>query len=118
MRELEEKIATFLAYVWKQFYAVTGKKIRGRNPLDVFQHRVKVAAYMPTFQRFLEKLAHGLGLQSLSVPGDLVLELREQGEKVIELLREESVYLVVRAYNISKTLSKQQVKLTDFVGGE
>ena len=102
--ELEEKVGLMLAYAWRQFYAVWGKKIKGRSVLDVFQHRVKVASYMPTFQRFLEKLAHGLGLQSLSVPGELIEELKGEGDRVMDLLREESVYLVVKAYNLSKKI--------------
>lgn len=103
---LEDDIALMLAYVYRQFYAVQGKKIRGRNPLDVFQHRVKVASYQPSFRRFIEKLAHGLGLQFISIPAELLEQLDERGDEVLDLLREESVFFVARAYNISKKLKK------------
>ncbi len=98
MPDLGEAIARLLATIylranWKQI-------ARGRDPLDVFQHRVLAAAYQPTLKQFIEKLCRGLGIQGVRIDDELLGFLEEHEERVLEELRSSSVYYVARAYNM------------------
>ena len=93
--ELDEKIGVMLGRVYKR---VDWKRTaRGRSPLDVFQHRLKVASTMPSIRRLLEKLCHGLGLQGVDVPVNVLDYLEEHREEVLDRLRNESVYYTLLA---------------------
>ena len=102
--EVRDKLVEFLARVYRVFYAKEGRKIRRKNVLDVFQHRLKVASLAPTFPKFVERLAYGLGLQSISVDQELADFLMKNEEEVIRMAREESVLLTVLAYNRAKSM--------------
>ena len=60
MEEIEQAWIHVLGAVYR---SVDWKKIRGRNPLDVFEHRVRFASYEPTVSRVLDKLMNTLSLK-------------------------------------------------------
>ena len=95
-RELEEAIVELLATIYRR--ANWRQVARGRDPLDVFQHRVLAAAYQPDLKRFIEKLCRGLGIQGVRIDERLLARLRESEELVMEELRSSSVYYVALAY--------------------
>jgi len=105
-KELEEKIVYILA---KTYMRVDWKKMGKRSAYDVFQHRLKVASYRGNnIKTFLEKLCHGLSLQSISVDPQIIEELENRKEEVMEALRTESVYLTLKAAKQSKKIRKEK----------
>jgi len=54
VRSVEEAWVELLARV---YLSVDWRRVRGRNPLDVFEHRVRLASYEPTVGRVLEHAA-------------------------------------------------------------
>lgn len=99
---VERALIDLLAQVWLR---VDWRKIsRNRNPMDVFQHRLKVASYENSITKVIEKLCHGLSLQSVDVPPDLIQLLRQNEADAIDMLRENSVYFVIMA----KTQAKER----------
>ncbi|RLE85583.1 MAG: hypothetical protein DRJ96_07610 [Thermoprotei archaeon] len=73
------------------------ERVRGRSPLDVFQHRVLASSYAPSISEFIEQLCRKLGVQSLELEPGEVEELEECG--ALQLLRKESIVLVAEMYN-------------------
>jgi hypothetical protein len=95
MTEIEEKLVEVLERVYS---AVDWRRVAGgKFPWDVFCHRLKVASYQATIPQFLEKLCHGLGLQSVNVDPDTLDFLRERESEAMSLLRKQSVYLALHA---------------------
>ena len=82
----------------------------GRDPLDVFQHRVLAASYTDTFSRFLERLCLSLGIQSVRVEGEVLEALNRNSERVLDLIRHNSIYLVAKAYDTYKKLREVKKK--------
>ena len=93
--EIEEMLVEALAQAWRK---VDWRKVaRGRDSLDVFQHRVKVASYQESIPKFIEKLAHGLHLQSIPVSPEIIKRLEERRSEALQKLREETIYLILLA---------------------
>ena len=86
-----------LAAAWRKWKAQHAYKIHGIPHTDVFAHRLKVAGYEPTLARALEKLCHGLALQSLAVPPEILHFLEECEEQVLDMMRNETVFLTAEA---------------------
>jgi len=86
-----ELASVYRAVNWRQVAR------RGKRRLDVFEHRVKAAASQPTVPRFLEKLCHRLGLQSVEIPARLITALDRERDRVLGSLRRESIYWVLLA---------------------
>jgi len=96
--ELEVAWTKVLAAVYR---AVDWKRMRSRNPLDVFEHRLRFASYEPTIARVLERLMNTLGLQAPRTLIDVmeyVNILRNNEEAAIAYLRENVKLLVYLAY--------------------
>lgn len=97
-REIEERWVRVLAAVYR---SVDWRRIRGRNPLDVFEHRVRFASYEPTVGRFLDRLLNSLGLQApatvAQVLGDIEV-LRSAERESLRYLRRNLKLLVYLAY--------------------
>lgn len=96
MKKTREDLIQVLAAVWRR---VNWARIcRGRrSAADIFMHRLKVASYQPTFPCLLEKLSHGLGLQSVDVSSSILERLRENEEEALQIVREETIYLTILA---------------------
>ena len=94
---VRERLLDVLASTWRKWKAQQANKIKGTPHSDVFAHRLKVAGYEPTFTRALEKLCHGLSLQSIYVPPEILRELEECEEVTLSLMRHETVFLVALA---------------------
>jgi len=99
---LEDLIVYVLAKVYSR---VNWRRIaRGRDPLDVFQHRVLASAYTNAFSKFLERLCLSLGLQSIRIEAEVLETLNKHSDKVLDLIRHNSIYLVVKSYDLYKKL--------------
>ena len=92
--QYEDKLVELLAAAYVR---VRWSQMKGRMPYDVFQHRLKVAARKPTIPEALDKLCHGLSLQSVSVPPELVEDLDVHREEVLHMMRTRSVLLTLKA---------------------
>ena len=103
MEDVEKAWAHVLGAVYK---SVDWRRMKGRNPLDVFEHRVRFASYEPTVSRVLDKLMNTLGLQApralLAVFDDLQY-LRENEGRALAFLRENIKLLVYEAYLWAKS---------------
>ena len=99
-------VEDLLCYVLAKVYSkVNWRRIaRGRDSLDVFQHRVLASAYQPSFSRFLEKLCRSLGVQSVRVESEVLEYLNKHSDYVLNMIRHNSIYLVVKMYDIYKRL--------------
>lgn len=108
--DLEDLIAYILAKVYSR---VNWRRIvrGGRDPLDVFQHRVLFASYTNTFSNFLERLCRSLNVQSVRIECEVLDVLNRESGKVLDYIRQNSIYLVVKAYDLYKKL--REVKKGD-----
>lgn len=96
--ELEARWVAVLSAVYR---SVDWRRVRGRNPLDVFEHRVRFASYEPTVPRFLDKLMNTLGLQAPIVVADVLDDieyLRSREAEALRFLRGNLKLLVYLAY--------------------
>ena len=100
----ELTIEDLVTYILAKVYAkVNWRRVaRGRDSLDVFQHRVLAASYTNTFSKFLERLCLSLGIQSIRVESDVLEMLNRRSSEVLDLVRHNSIYLVVKAYDLYK----------------
>jgi len=108
--KLLDQIADLLSAVYRK---VNWRRMRNKNPHDVFQHRVKFAACKSNVLEFLDKLCQGLGIQSIKYDPDQILYLNERNKEVMYALRHESIYLVVKATALAreyKLMKKNQEK--------
>lgn len=105
MNELYERVADMLARAYRR---VQWHKMGARSAYDIFAHRVKVAGNMNSITRFLEKLCHGLHLQSISIDPQKIEFLEENRDEVLRMIREETVYLVLLAAKKSKDMKAQK----------
>jgi hypothetical protein len=71
--------------------------MRGRRPLDVFEHRLEFSKYEPDVPAVLQRLGNSLGLQGLSVPVEDVEFLRRREEEAMEVLRRWTKLLALKA---------------------
>jgi hypothetical protein len=93
-RAVEERWVSVLAHAWNQ---VRWRRIRGRRPLDVFEHRLEYAKYEPDVPSVLQRLGNSLSIQGLNVPVEDVEFLRENGELAMEVLRRWTKLLALKA---------------------
>ena len=99
---LESRVVYVLAKVYAR---VPWRKVaRGRDPLDVFQHRVLAASYQQSFAEFLEKLCRGLGIQSVRVESDVLESIKRDESKALEMLRKQSIYLVAKTWEATQKI--------------
>lgn len=92
-----------IVYVLAKVYNKTDwrRVARGRDPLDVFQHRVLAAAYMPNFRQFLSKLCLGLGIQGLRIESHVLDVLDRNSQRVLDELRHATHFYVAKAYELA-----------------
>jgi len=83
-----------LAHVWN---SVKWRRIRGRRPLDVFEHRLEYAKHEPDVPSVLQRLGNTLGIQGLQVPVEDLEFLRENEELALEVLRRWTKMLALKA---------------------
>jgi hypothetical protein len=93
-RLVEERWVSVLAHVYA---AVRWSRIRGRRPLDVFEHRLEFSKYEPDVPAVLQRLGNSLGLQGLSVPVEDVEFLRRHEEVAMDVLRRWTKLLALKA---------------------
>jgi len=93
-RAVEERWVSVLAHVYA---AVRWSRIRGRRPLDVFEHRLEFSKYEPDVPAVLQRLGNSLGLQGLSVPVEDVEFLRRHEEVAMDVLRRWTKLLALKA---------------------
>ncbi|MEM3480658.1 MAG: hypothetical protein QXG08_03110 [Candidatus Methanomethyliaceae archaeon] len=96
-KAVREALVELLAIIWRKWKAQQARKIKGIPHGDVFAHRLKVAGYEPTVARAIEKLCHGLSLQSIHASPDLLHFLEMCNELVLQMMRNETVFLTVEA---------------------
>jgi len=111
MDELKQNIVEVLASVYKR---VNWKRMGSRSAYDVFAHRLKVAGYRDSIPKFLEKLCHGLQLQSVNISPELLQSLETDEARALEMIREESVYLTLLAAKRAKEIKYEGGTLYDF----
>jgi hypothetical protein len=100
-RLVEERWVNVLAHVWNQ---VRWSRIRGRRPLDVFEHRLEYAKYEPDVPSVLQRLGNSLSIQGLSVPVEDVEFLRQHEGLAMEVLRRWTKLLALKASARAKEL--------------
>jgi len=93
-RAVEERWVRVLACVWN---SVRWRRMRGRRPLDVFEHRLEWAKHEPDVPSVLQRLASSLSIQGLQVPVEDVEFLRESEELALEVLRRWTKLLALKA---------------------
>jgi hypothetical protein len=93
-RAVEERWVSVLAHVWNQ---VRWGRIRGRRPLDVFEHRLEYAKYEPDVPSVLQRLGNSLSIQGLSAPVEDVEFLRQHEDVAMEVLRRWTKLLALKA---------------------
>lgn len=95
---LEDAIAYLLSRVWGR---TKWKKMRGRDPLDVFQHRLNVACRQETVSKMLTKLCHGLHLQGVDTDPKLIRNLDRISDRVLTMIRDQNQFFVLKAREFS-----------------
>ena len=108
--QVRDLLIDVLSAVWRKWKVQHAHKIHGIPHTDVFAHRVKVAGYEPTFARALEKLCHGLSLQSVFIPPEILHELEGCEKVVLDLMRNETVFLTAEASSGRKPKWKEEVE--------
>jgi hypothetical protein len=98
---VEELWVDVLAHIWNQ---VKWWRIRGRKPLDVFEHRLEYAKYEPDVASALQRLANTLSIQGINVPVDAVEKLRQCNEVAMDVLRKWTKLLALKASVKAKEL--------------
>jgi hypothetical protein len=93
-RAVEERWVSVLAHVWNQ---VRWGRIKGRRPLDVFEHRLEYAKYEPDVPSVLQRLGNSLSIQGLSAPVEDVEFLRQHEDVAMEVLRRWTKLLALKA---------------------
>jgi len=91
---VEERLVNVLAYIWNQ---VRWRRIRGRRPLDVFEHRLEYAKYEPDIASALQRLANALSIQGISAPLEDIEFLRQCNEEAMDVLRKWTKLLALKA---------------------
>jgi len=104
---VEERWVTVLAHLWNQ---VRWKRVRGRRPLDVFEHRLEYAKYEPDVASALQRLANTLGVQGVNAPVEDVEYLRACGELAMDVLRRWTKLLALKASVKARELRAQKAE--------
>jgi hypothetical protein len=110
--EIEAQFVELLAEICRR---INWRKIRVRSPHDVWNHRVRAAARMPTLGQFVSKLANFFGLQSCSVRAlQLQAALRPYERELLNLAFREHIPIAMRAALMAanrKSVSEAQMGL-------
>lgn len=99
-------LAVLLHEAWSR---IDWKKISTswkRRGTDIFQHRLKKAAYSGGINQVIERLCKGLSLQSLNVPIELIERLKRNEVHTMRILRTQSVVLTLLAKTGPEALDK------------
>lgn len=93
--EIEAQFVELLAEIYRR---INWRKIRVKSPHDVWNHRVRAAARMPTLGQFVSKLSNFFGLQSCSVRAlQLEAALRPYERELLNLAFREHIPIAMRA---------------------
>lgn len=91
----EKDLKTLIRVVWD---SADWKKIaRARSKYDIYAHKLKAAAAQNKISRFLEKLCHSLGLQSVQIDPALIRRLEKEKDSVLKAVRQETIYYMLEA---------------------
>ena len=91
---IEEKLAVILGHIYSQ---VKWRRMRGRRPLDVFEHRLEYAKYEQDIPGVVQRLANTLGLQGVNMPVEDLEALRRCEDVALDLLRRWTKLLALKA---------------------
>jgi len=108
--EKEQKLVELLAYFYN---TIDWSKMRGRNPHDIFNHRVRAASRRSTIYEASSKLANYFGLQSIPEQAmKIINELRPYETEVLNKLYQEhlaiSMMAIIRAKEIRELNRKKR----------
>lgn len=102
---VEELWVNVLAHTWNQ---VKWRRIRGRKPLDVFEHRLEYAKYEPDVASALQRLANALSIQGINAPIEDIERLRQCNEVAMDVLRKWTKLLALKASVKAKELKGEK----------
>lgn len=91
--------------------------MRGRRPLDVFEHRLEYARYEPDIASALQRLANTLSIQGVYAPIEDIEFLRHCNEVAMDVLRKWTKLLALKASAKAKEL-KTKASEEGVQGGE
>jgi hypothetical protein len=91
--------------------------MRGRRPLDVFEHRLEFSKYEPDVPAVLQRLGNSLGLQGLGVPVEDVEFLRRHEEEAMEVLRGWTKLLALKASVKAREIRRARQQEEQGAGG-
>ena len=110
--EIEAQFVELLAEIYRR---INWRKMRVKSPHDVWNHRVRAAARMPTLGQFVSKLCNFFGLQSCSVRALQLQEaLRPYERELLNLAFREHIPIAMRAALLAanrKSVSEAQMGL-------
>ena len=93
--EIEAQFVELLAEIYRR---INWRKMRVKSPHDVWNHRVRAAARMPTLGQFVSKLSNFFGLQSCSVRAlQIQAALRPYERELLNLAFREHIPIAMRA---------------------
>ena len=93
--EIEAQFVELLAEIYRR---INWRKVRVKSPHDVWNHRVRAAARMPTLGQFMSKLSNFFGLQSCSIRAlQLEAALRPYERELLNLAFREHIPIAMRA---------------------
>lgn len=95
-----------LIYWLSRIYRIAdwSKIARSKNvySTDVFQHAVKSASYGQNIRRVNDKICEKLGIQSIPIASRVLDNLEKERAIALTTLKYESIYLALKAMEISK----------------
>jgi hypothetical protein len=95
-RELHEKVADVLAEVYRRvdWRKMTSMK---RTAVDQFADRVRVASQERSFTRAVDRMCRQLGLSSVGAAPEDLMDLNDNNDEVMDLMRTDAVFLALLA---------------------
>jgi len=104
--EIEDAFVELLAEIYRR---INWKKVRVKSPHDVWNHRVRAAARMPTLGEFVSKLSNFFGIQSCSVRAlQLQEQLRPYERELLNLAFREHIPIAMRAVLVATARKTQR----------
>ena len=91
---VEDRWVSVLGYIYSQ---VKWRRMKGRRPLDVFEHRLEYAKYESDVASAIQRLANTLGIQGVSAPLEDVEALRRCNDTAMDVLRKWTKLLALKA---------------------
>jgi len=113
----ESDVTELLALIYNK---INWQRMRGRNPHDVFNHRIRAATSAANINQFASKLCNFFGLQSLPIAAvPIINQLRFNEKRVLNILRLEHVAYamlsVIRAKELREIKKKQKINQEGFL---